>query len=130
MDEALREKARRLASRSYLVAIQRDESTEGQPLFVALHPELPNCFAQGETIEEALAELSEAREEYIASLLEDGLEVPEPETVRTITGSVVNTLSEHMVFVYSALTDSVAHPAKENREERTADTLGEVLVRA
>ena len=47
--------------------------------------ELPGCMAQGRTIEDALVNLEEARVDYLASLLEDGLEIPTPEQVQTVT---------------------------------------------
>lgn len=40
-------------------------------------PSLPGCHSQGETIDEALANIREAIELYIEVLLEDGLPVPD-----------------------------------------------------
>lgn len=40
-------------------------------------PSLPGCVSQGETKEEALANIKEAIQGYIAALEEDGLPVPE-----------------------------------------------------
>lgn len=40
-------------------------------------PSLPGCISQGRTKEEALANIQEAIEDYIAVLLEDGRPVPE-----------------------------------------------------
>jgi predicted RNase H-like HicB family nuclease len=40
-------------------------------------PSLPGCISQGETKEEAIANIKEAIEVYIAALEEDGLPVPE-----------------------------------------------------
>jgi predicted RNase H-like HicB family nuclease len=40
-------------------------------------PSLPGCISQGKTKEEAVANIREAIQEYIAALLEDGLPVPE-----------------------------------------------------
>jgi predicted RNase H-like HicB family nuclease len=39
-------------------------------------PSLPGCHSQGETVEEALANIKEAIELYIEVLKEDGLPVP------------------------------------------------------
>ena len=83
----LRARASQLAKRNYSVRIQRDETTEGQPIFLVQSPELPGCLAQGRTLQEALDDLADARVEYIYSLLEDGLPVPEPQARATITGS-------------------------------------------
>lgn len=40
-------------------------------------PSLPGCISQGETKEEAITNIKEAIEVYIAALEEDGLPVPE-----------------------------------------------------
>jgi predicted RNase H-like HicB family nuclease len=45
--------------------------------WVAECPSLPGCVSQGETKEEALSNIREAIQAYIAALEEDGLTVPE-----------------------------------------------------
>lgn len=45
--------------------------------WVAECPSLPGCISQGETRAEAIANIREAIEAYIAALEEDGLDVPE-----------------------------------------------------
>ena len=74
----LLKRAEELADRPYAIEILYDETTTGEPIIVVSHPELPGCMAQGSTVEEALAELADARNEYILSLLEDRLPVPGP----------------------------------------------------
>ena len=44
--------------------------------FVAECPSLPGCISQGKTKEEAIANIKEAIEGYIAALKEDNLPVP------------------------------------------------------
>ena len=44
--------------------------------YVAYVPSLRGCVSQGETREQALANVKEAIEAYIEALLEDGLPVP------------------------------------------------------
>jgi predicted RNase H-like HicB family nuclease len=39
-------------------------------------PSLPGCVSQGKTREEAIANIKEAIEGYVATLQEDGLSVP------------------------------------------------------
>ncbi len=41
-------------------------------------PSLPGCISQGQTREEALANIKEAIDLYVECLEEDGLPVPEP----------------------------------------------------
>lgn len=62
----------------YAVEVVPDLTTDGAQIFVARHPELPGCMAQGETPEDANSALAEARELYLDSLLEDGIEPPPP----------------------------------------------------
>lgn len=63
----------------YLVHIEEDEAG-GKPCFVAPHPEMLGCMAQGWSREEALRSLDEAREMYLRSLERDGLPIPQPQT--------------------------------------------------
>lgn len=59
---------------SYPCELVRDE--EG--FFVASHPDLPGCLAQGESANEAVANLDEARHTWISYRFENGLPIPEP----------------------------------------------------
>ena len=45
--------------------------------WVAECPSLPGCISQGRTREEAILNIREAIQGYIAALEEDGLQVPE-----------------------------------------------------
>jgi predicted RNase H-like HicB family nuclease len=56
----------------------KDETSEGHPIFLARNPALYGCMAQGDTLEEAINNLEEARIDYIYSLLEDNQEIPDP----------------------------------------------------
>lgn len=56
--------------------------------FTALHPELPGCMTQGETAEEALQMLQEAKELWLETSLEMGLHIPEP-AAQTYSGKFV-----------------------------------------
>jgi predicted RNase H-like HicB family nuclease len=53
---------------------------EGPTSWGASVPDLPGCFAVGDTREEAETLIREAIEMYIAALKEDGQPVPEPAT--------------------------------------------------
>jgi antitoxin HicB len=46
--------------------------------FFARHPDLDGCISQGDTADEAVKNLGEARSLWIEARLEDGLPVPEP----------------------------------------------------
>lgn len=47
--------------------------------YVALIRELPGCITQGETIEEAIAMIEEAKDLWIEVALENGDNIPVPE---------------------------------------------------
>ncbi len=132
MQEALREKVKLLAALPYLTEVSKDETTTGSRIFVALHPELQNCMAQGETVEQALIELADAREEYILSLLEDGLDVPRPEVTLTGIRPVDNTVGNWVVTVNSVGIVQMETQEDPNRliEEGDPDSPYGVLVRA
>jgi predicted RNase H-like HicB family nuclease len=85
LNEQLWSEAEKLASRDYDVETFRDQLTTGELVILAKHPELPGCMAHGKTLDDALANLREARIEYIYSLLEDGLEIPYPRIGATST---------------------------------------------
>lgn len=60
---------------SYPIELIEDAEQGG---YVARHPDLDGCMAQGETADEAVASLKEARMLWIETRLTDGLVVPEP----------------------------------------------------
>lgn len=66
----------------YAVVIEKAESN-----YSAYVPDLPGCVATGATVEEAEREISEAIQFHIEGLREDGLAIPEPETVVEYVGS-------------------------------------------
>jgi len=55
------------------------EAEEGG--YVGRFPDLPGCISQGETIEEVVKSLEDAKRSWIEVRLEDGLEVPPPHEV-------------------------------------------------
>lgn len=70
-----------LAKRSYIITTSLDETTDNQPIYFARAIELEGCFGQGDTSETAIEDLRLAMVDFIESLLEDGLPVPEPTTL-------------------------------------------------
>lgn len=55
------------------VVYRTDRLSDGTSCVVATHPELPGCFGFGEDGAAARASLAEAREAYIASMVEDAV---------------------------------------------------------
>lgn len=77
MTSEIEERARYLANQPYAVEVMKDRTTTGEDVFLAKNPQLYGCMAQGATVEEALANLADARLDYIEDLLEDGDPVPD-----------------------------------------------------
>ena len=79
MNEKMLENAKRLAARPYQIRIFADETTDGDPGYYAMIPELPGCVSDGATVEEAKKNLEAAKVDFIYFLLQDGLTIPEPQ---------------------------------------------------
>ena len=60
----------------FLIIIEKAESN-----YSAYSPDLPGCIATGKTIEETERNMHEAMEMHIAGLLEDGLPIPEQQSL-------------------------------------------------
>ncbi|MCC6300161.1 MAG: type II toxin-antitoxin system HicB family antitoxin [Anaerolineales bacterium] len=74
----VRMQAEQLAHRPYLLMTSIEESVDDQPIYFARVLEMDGCFGQGETREKALEDLQLAMVDFIESLIEDDLYVPEP----------------------------------------------------
>lgn len=81
-----------LLDREYSTYVVPHICTTGEPCYLAYHPELEGCMSHGDTKEEALDNLREARELYISVLLEKGQEIPVPQG-QTVTWSVISQTS-------------------------------------
>ena len=90
MDDKWLEQARNLAMQPYFIKVTLDETTENEPIYLAHVRELEGCFGQGEEPTSAIADLRNAMIDFIASLLEDGLPVPEPASLLTSTSSTTS----------------------------------------
>ena len=77
--------AENLMNKNYRVALQYDPDG----YWIAEHPELPGCKADGETSQEALSSLDVSRKLWIESALAAGLEVPEPQVAPQYSGRFV-----------------------------------------
>jgi predicted RNase H-like HicB family nuclease len=77
--------AENFMNKNYRVALQYDPDG----YWIAEHPELPGCKADGETAQEALSSLDISRELWIESRLATGLEIPEPQEAPQYSGRFV-----------------------------------------
>lgn len=78
MNQELHDQAIELAARGYQVDVQREDDENGNGVWVAFVPEMPSCFAQGDSVESAIEALKTVREDYIYFLMKHGVPVPEP----------------------------------------------------
>ena len=60
----------------FSVVVERDEDG-----YFAFCPELPGCYTQGETYEDALENIKDAIRLHLEDRLEAGEEIPQPESV-------------------------------------------------
>ncbi len=77
--------AENFMNKNYRVALQYDPDG----YWIAEHPELPGCKADGETAQEALSSLDISRKLWIESRLATDLEVPEPQEPPQYSGRFV-----------------------------------------
>jgi len=110
LNKPLWEKAEHLASQGYDIEMFKDTLTNGDIVILAKNPELPGCMAHGATHDEAIANLTEARTEYIYSLLLDELPVPYPrgKTVNTVSQNVA--VDNRVIFGFGTKMDNVFEP--------------------
>lgn len=71
----------------YSTVVLPDVTADGEPCYLAYHPELEGCMTHGSTPGEALGNLVEVTELYISVLLDKGLDIPLPQAV-TVTWDV------------------------------------------
>jgi len=74
----LRRRAEQLSKQPYFFRVDRSIATDGERVYVATVIGLDGCMGQGDTFEEAIQDVRTALVDFIESLLEDGLPVPEP----------------------------------------------------
>ncbi len=64
---------------SYEIKIRQLTEEEGGG-WLAEIPLLPGCMSDGETVEEAMANINDAKKCWIKTCLELGMDIPEPTT--------------------------------------------------
>ena len=54
--------------------------------FVVTFPDLPGCLSVGETVEDAYRNAEDAKHEWLAAAIEDGIAIPEPDSIEDYSG--------------------------------------------
>jgi len=71
--------------------------------FVVSFPDLPGCLSCGDTVEQAVANGTDAKRAWLEAALEEGIEIPEPDALEDYSGqfklripkSLHRSLAEH-----------------------------------
>ena len=84
-DKKIRELVKKYMKKPYRIEIEPDP--EGG--YVAWIKELPGCLTYGETLEEVLKMLNEAKELYIETAIKRGKKLPEPLAERNFSGRLL-----------------------------------------
>lgn len=74
----MKDRLQKLVNLPYSIELVPGQTTDGSFCYMASHLELPGCMSHGDNPNEAIANLMDARELYIRTLLEKGEEVPLP----------------------------------------------------
>ena len=102
------ERAIQLANRPYTTIVFRDMTTDGEYGYVAINPQLPGCMSDGDTPDEAIHNLLDARTLYIETSLEDGLPVPDPILAPNLR--IVVDMTELLGDEIDTIPEDVNHP--------------------
>jgi len=70
----MKEKKKQMRFYSFQIVIEKEPEDEG---YLAYSPNLPGCFSNGKTIEEAKKNIRIAIEQHLASLLDHSLPIPQ-----------------------------------------------------
>lgn len=62
----------------FLIAIERGDADRAWGVIV---PDLPGCFSAGDSLAEAMANVAEAIDLHVETVLEDGGQIPAPKSV-------------------------------------------------
>lgn len=67
----------------YRMEIVQDPDEGG---YVVSYPDLPGCLTSGETLEEAVKNAEDAKREWMSAALEDGYDIPVPDSFNQYSG--------------------------------------------
>ena len=73
--------------KSFPYVVFQDSYGDGNTCYVAMHPDLDGCMSHGDTIDQAISSLEDARAEYLKALIETKQEIPEPSEIGSVTTS-------------------------------------------
>ena len=94
----------------YHIVLVRDETGDGDVGWVVSVSELPGCISQGDSPEEAVAQIRDAMLGWISVTLQDGGTVPEPRPEGEFSGRLLVRMprSLHAALAYQASQDGAS----------------------
>jgi antitoxin HicB len=73
----------------YAIELIQDMDDAGHRGWVAEIEELPGCISQGETAEEAIANVRDAMLGWVSVALDDGRDIPQPRALGVYSGKFI-----------------------------------------
>ena len=71
----MKKRLEKYMSLNYRFKVIEDQYESG---YVIIYPDLVGCLSCGETIEEAIENGKDAKEAWLTTAIEDGIDIPEP----------------------------------------------------
>ena len=85
----------------YTTMVKLQQTTDGGLCYIAYHPELPECISQGETSEDARANLDEATQMVLEHMRQNHIPIPKPQFGYSIQMAPLEFASESDAGVWS-----------------------------
>jgi antitoxin HicB len=82
-DEHVKKKVEKYLNLNYPIKLYKDQDESG-PYWIAEHPDLPGCKSHGETEDEAIKNLKDAKESWLNSFVDLGKDIPTPNQQKEI----------------------------------------------
>ncbi len=77
--EEIEQQCKQFESLEYPIKMEKTTDSHGT-YWIAEHPDLPGCITHGNTREEALVNLDDAKKGWIYTALVEGMSIPQPDT--------------------------------------------------
>jgi len=75
---------KKILSLPYSTYVVPDLTTDNQKCYVAYHPELEGCMSHGSTVQEAIQNLQEVTDLYLATMADEGVDLPAPREIKVV----------------------------------------------
>ena len=124
-----RDEAEKIAMQPYSVLVFRDKTTNGEPIFLAVNPELDGCMAHGKTSEEAGENLKEARIDYIQVMLLSGTSIPIPAAMKEAYTNPIGAVTMKAEFFQPSKTQPLGSLIIDVAQPEQRQAVGEYVIK-